>query len=110
GIVITGSVGQLSRTATATVNINAAPDFGITFNQNPVTVSRNQKGQFVINIARTSGFSGNVTVSAPDTKPIKVKITQPAQSTTGTSVAFDFKIKKAAPVGTRQLVFSGRDD
>jgi hypothetical protein len=110
GIIITGSVGQLTRTATATVNINAAPDFGITFNQNPITVSRNQKGQFAITINRTGGFSGNVTVSAPDTKAIKVKITQPSQSTTGTSLAFDFKVKKKAPVGSQQLVFSGRDD
>src|SRR5262249_19968692 len=110
GVVITGSVGQLTRTATATVNINAAPDFGITFGQNPLTVARKQSGSITVNINRTGGFSGNVTVSAPDTKPIKVKITQPTQSTTGTNLSFGFKIKPKASPGTQQLTFSARDD
>jgi uncharacterized cupredoxin-like copper-binding protein len=109
GIIIRGTVGQLSRTATATVNISA-PDFGLFFNPSTVTVSRGQSGQFGVNIRRDSGFTGNVTVTAPDTKAIKVKIKQPVLSTTGTSLNFDFKIKPKAATGTRQLVFSGRDD
>jgi hypothetical protein len=109
GVIITATSGQIVRTATATVNV-VAPDFSLAFNPASVTVARKQKGLFTVNIARTGNFSGNVTVTAPDTKAFKIKLTQTSLSTTGTSVSFNFKIKPTAASGTRQLTFSGRDD
>jgi hypothetical protein len=110
GIIIRGSSGQFARTATATVNVIGVPDFGLAFNPAQISLTRGQKGQFTVNINRTSGFSGNVTVTAPDTKAFKIKLTQPSQSTTGPSVSFDFKVKAKAPSGSQQLIFSGMDD
>ncbi|MEW6737279.1 MAG: sialidase family protein [Acidobacteriota bacterium] len=85
-------------------------DFSLVFNPAQITGQRGQKGQITANISRTGGFSGNVTVTAPDTKAIKVKLTPPSASTTGASVNFSFKIKKKAPTGPQQLTFTGRDD
>jgi hypothetical protein len=109
-ITITGTSGQLVRTQTATVVVSQSPDFALTFNPSTLNVTRKQKGQIVVNINRTGGFTGNVTVIAPDTKAFKIKLTPPTQSTTGTSVSFNFTIKKKAPRGTQQLTFTGRDD
>jgi hypothetical protein len=109
-ITITGTSGQFVRTQVATVNVNAPPDFSLSFNPATLNVTRKQSGQIVATINRTGGFTGNVTVSAPDTKAIKVKLTPPAQSTTGASTSFNFKIKKKAQKGTQQLTFTARDD
>jgi hypothetical protein len=92
------------------LTIKPDPDYSLLFNPNQVTVSRGQAGRFTVIVNRVGGFEGNVTVTAPDTKAIKIKITQPSQSTTGESVSFDFKVKKKAPTGTRQLTFTGRDE
>src|SRR5205085_6310814 len=108
-IVVTGTAGQIVRTKNVTLNV-VSPDFSLVFNPAQVTVSRGQKGQFTATINRTGGFSGNVTVTAPDTKAIKVKLTPPSQSTTGTSVSFSFKVKSAAKAGTQQLTFTAKDD
>src|SRR5207237_5054908 len=103
-ITITGTSEQLVQTQTATVNVNAVPDFALAFNPSTINVSRKQSGQITALINRTGGFTGNVTVTAPDTKSIKVKLTPPSLSTTGSSVSFNFKIKKTASKGTQQLV------
>src|SRR5262249_20523570 len=104
-ITVTGTSGQLGRSATVGLNV-AAPDYSLSFSPAQVTLTRLQKGQFTVDINRTGGFAGNVTVTAPDTKPLKIKITQPSLSTTGTSVSFDFKVKKKAPTGTQQITFT----
>jgi hypothetical protein len=111
-INITGAAGQLARTQTATVTVNAVPtpDFALLFNPSVLNVSRKQSGQITATVSRVGGFTGNVTVTAPDTKAIKVKLTPAVQSTTGTSVSFSFKVKKKAPRGAQQLVFTARDD
>src|SRR5262249_32109378 len=85
------------------------PDFTLSFPTSTLTVSRGQKGQLAVNIDRTGGFAGNVTVSAPDTTSFKIKLTPPSISSTGSGVSFNFKIKKKAPTGSRQLTFTGVD-
>jgi hypothetical protein len=84
-------------------------NFTLAFNPNTVNLPRGQKGQFTVNINRTGGFAGSVTVTAPDTKQFKIKLGQTSLSSTGASVSFDFKIKKTAPTGSRSLMFTGRD-
>jgi hypothetical protein len=86
------------------------PDFGLSADPPSLTASRGQRGQFAIDVARTGGFSGTVTVTAPTTAAIKVKVTPASASTTGDSVTFAFKVKKKARAGTYELTFTGRDD
>lgn len=110
-ITLTGTAGQITRTATATLNVvSATPDFSLGFSQPTITVARKARGQFTVNINRTAGFAGNVTVTAPDTKAAKIKLGTSVLSTTGTSVSFDFKVKKGAPIGTQQLTFTAVDE
>ena len=107
-VMVTGMVGGDSRSRTVTVTVSP-PDFALALDPAALTVSPKQKGSIPISIVRIAGFSGNVTVSAPDTKAIKVKLTPASQSSTGTSVTFDYKVKKKALPGVHELVFAGRD-
>jgi hypothetical protein len=89
-----------------------ATDFSLSFPQNPLTLQRGKTGQFVVNVDRIGGFDGTVMV-APDTSvltnlKIKLKSTS-TQSTSGNMVSFDFKVKKPAPTGSQQVVFTGKD-
>jgi hypothetical protein len=84
--------------------------FAIGFPAGTLVLSRGQKGVLEVRINREQGFAGNVTVTAPYTKPIKIKLTPASGATTGSSVSFNYKIKKKAVVGTYQLVFTGRTD
>jgi hypothetical protein len=93
-----------------TATLAAASDFTLNFNPATVNVTRGQKGQFTANINRIGGFNGNVTINAPDTKALKIKLTPDSQSTTGNSVSFSFNIKKKAATGNQQLTFTARDD
>lgn len=87
----------------------AEPDFSIGLGEPNVIVARRGSGSIVVDVGRTLGFDGNVTVTAPNTKPIKVKLSPAQVSTTGGSVTFDYKVKKKGVVGTHDLVFTGRD-
>lgn len=110
-ITLTGTAGQIVKTATVTLNVTPQPDYSIGFNPATITVARKQKGNFTVNINRVGGFAGNVTVTAPDTKAAKIKLTSPtSQSTTGNSVMFGFKVKNTAARGSQTLVFTARDD
>jgi hypothetical protein len=108
-LVITGNSGGIVKTRNVTLNVTA-PDFGLSFSPAQVNINRGQAGTFTVNINRTGGFSGNVTVTAPDTKALKIKLTQPVQTTTGASVTFNYKVKNRALTGQQQLIFSGKDD
>lgn len=108
-ITITGRSGNLTQTSTVTVNV-ISPDFAIV----PVATSIQQKksATATINITRTGGFSGNVTVSLDANQlsalKLKVKSANPV-ATTGNSVTFSLKAKKT-PTGTQTLTVTGRDD
>jgi hypothetical protein len=108
-VTITGTGGQVVRTATAAVDV-VGPDFELFFDSEVSFVTRGMKGQFGINIRRFGGFAGNVTITAPDTKAIKVKIKNTTLSTTGAGLNFDFKVKKKASVGSYPLTFTGVDE
>lgn len=85
------------------------PDFSLTIEPAALTVNLRQTGSIPVTVERTGGFARSVTIAAPDTKSIKVKLTPKSQSTTGTGVTFDFKVKKKAAPGVYELVFTGRD-
>ncbi len=85
------------------------PDFALALASPTLTVTKGQKGQIEVLVNRVGDFTQEVSVSGPDTKPIKVKLTPPSAATTGSSVTFNFKIKKKAAVGSYDLVFTGID-
>jgi hypothetical protein len=87
-----------------------APDFAISVDPSSLTARRGQKGELAVRVDRVASFDGRVTVTAPDAKAIKVKLTPASGSTTGDAVSFAYKVKKKAQPGTYTLVFSGRDD
>lgn len=109
-VTIVGMAGATVRSQTVIVNVTGGPDFSLSFAQPTLTLSRGQRGTINVNINRSGGFTGNVTVTAPDTKPIKVKLTPPSAASTGASVSFTIKAKAKAVLGSQQLTFMGRDD
>lgn len=98
------------KTGDYTLTYTAGQDFSIAANPGQINATRGAKGNFSININRIGGFSGGVTITPPDTKAIKVKLTPATpQTTTGTSASFSFKVKKNASTGAKTLIFTGQD-
>lgn len=85
------------------------PDFTISFADPNPTVSQGDKGFFVLNINRIGGFTGDVTIEAPDTSADKIKLSPPSTSTSDAMVSFKYKIKRSASTGTKQLIFTATD-
>jgi predicted extracellular nuclease len=86
------------------------PDFALEFDPATVSAQRGTNINVTVKINRTGGFNGNVTVTAPDTAALKIKVKPPSKPTTGDSVKFKLKIKSGAPTGTQQLTFVGKDE
>jgi hypothetical protein len=71
---------------------------------------RGTKVKVTISINRAAGFSGNVTITPPDSaQGVKFKPPDPI-ATTDSSAAFKLKIAATAPTGPQQLVFTGKSD
>lgn len=85
------------------------PDFSIGFPQAVQNITAPGKTNILVNINRTGGFAGAVTVDMPVSDNGKIKVITEAQTTTGNQVTFRFKFKGAAPQGQRQITFTGRD-
>jgi hypothetical protein len=85
------------------------PDFGLSADPSSLTVTKGQRGEVAVTVDALNGFDGRVTVTAPDTRAIKVKMTPAQASTDGGIVTFNYKVKKKAQPGTHELVFTGRD-
>ena len=83
-------------------------DFALSFNGSASAI-RASKLRLTINVHRANGFADSVTVSAPDASALKILAKRDSVSTVGSSVDFVFKIKKSAPRGDHELVFTGRD-
>ncbi len=86
------------------------PDFALFFDPDTVNAQAGTKVRVTVNINRTSGFTGNITVTPPDaTMGIKAK---PSDSitTADNSASFKLKIGGGASVGPHQLTFTGKDD
>jgi hypothetical protein len=62
-ITITGVSGSLTHGATATLVVNAAPDFSISATPSSATVSAGASASYTVNIARSGGFAGSVALS-----------------------------------------------
>lgn len=86
------------------------PNFTLASQPRVVNALRGEKVAVAIGINRFNNFSGTVTVSAPDTSSLKIKVKNSAISTTEDSVTFILKIKGSAPAGNHALSFLGKDD
>jgi uncharacterized delta-60 repeat protein len=86
------------------------PDFKLQIDAGTVEASRGKKLKVNVEIGRVGGFAGNVIVSAPDANVSDMTISPNPASTTGSKIKFKIKIKNSAPVGPRQITFTGRDE
>jgi uncharacterized delta-60 repeat protein len=86
------------------------PDFALSTGATIINAARGSKVKLSIQIDHLNGFTGSITVRAPDTSNLKIVIPEPVQTTTSTSVDFKLKVKKGTPAGNHQLVFTGKDD
>ncbi|HWX42418.1 MAG TPA: SBBP repeat-containing protein [Blastocatellia bacterium] len=86
------------------------PDFSLSFAQ-PVIMTTGGKSRVTLDITRTNGFTGNVTIGAPMNTPRGVIVVlDPSTPVSGDSLGFKIKVKGSAEVGTDLLVFTGVDD
>ena len=92
------------------LRLSTGPDYALGFDSSTVTIQLGTKMNVDININRRGGFSGNVTVTAPDVKAQKIKVKPGSKSTTGNSLSFKVKVKGSASVGSHELIFVGRDN
>ena len=89
---------------------NADLVFSLGFDSPTVTAQPGTKVRVIVNINRSNGFTGNVTVTPPDPAMGIVPKPPDAIATTDTKVTFKLKIKGGAPLGPHQVTFTGRDD
>jgi hypothetical protein len=76
-----------------------------------VRIRRGRDREVRIIIERDEASSGRVTVAPPDASAIGVKVKPSSRaSRAGRRVEFTVKVMRDAPAGTRQLVFTGRDE
>jgi streptogramin lyase len=93
-----------------TFTIEAGPDFTISLEESTVNATPGTKVKVHININRTGGFAGSVTITPPDSAGgIKSK-PKDATTTTDSSVSYKLKVGDGATPGPHQFVFKGTDD
>jgi len=86
------------------------PDFSLSFDQSSVSGQVGTKARVTVNINRTNGFAGNVTVTPPPPSGgIKAKPADPI-TTTDSSASFKMKIGGGVAPGSYQLTFTATDD
>jgi hypothetical protein len=86
------------------------PDFGLAPEINNTVATRGKKKKVSININRSNGFDGIVTVTAPDLETLNIKVKGPSSiATTGSTARFKLKVTDSAPTGNHLLLFVGRD-
>jgi hypothetical protein len=84
--------------------------FGIRVEVPVLNVRRGDRGTLAVRIERTGGFTGPVTISAPDGSAVKIRITPDSSGPVTTDrFEFSYKIKKKARSGTYQLAFIAQD-
>jgi hypothetical protein len=114
-VPVAATTGPISVAATGGLATSAGnftvdvPGFTINLDPAQLTITRAQSATVNVNILRGGGFAGKVTVSVPDTTALKIKFAVTSQATKGPSLSFTFKVKRGAPVGMQQIIFTGQD-
>jgi uncharacterized delta-60 repeat protein len=86
------------------------PDFTLSLDRESLVVEHGDKTKVKVNVNRTGGFSGRVTVSSRGAEAINVVVKPDSITTDEDRVKFKLKIKGSAPTGIQQFVFVGEDD
>jgi Domain of unknown function DUF11 len=96
-------------TATAHSRATVGPDFSISFDSPTVTAQAGTKARVTVNINRTGGFTGSVTVTPPPAaNGIKAKPADPI-TTTDSTATFKMKIGGGVSPGQYPLTFTAQD-
>jgi len=87
------------------------PDFSLGVDSPTVTAERGTKARILVLINRTGGFTGNVSLTFPESLPEGVR-PKPAVpiTTTEDSATLKLKVKGGATPGSYQITITGRDD
>ncbi|MEW6734753.1 MAG: SBBP repeat-containing protein [Acidobacteriota bacterium] len=88
--------------------IGITPDYSISLSPATATVTRGKNVQITVNIDRSLGFTGNVTITPSGGKKLAFKPTSGA--TTQANIKFTIKAKMKAKLGPQQIVFTASDD
>ena len=85
-------------------------DFSLGFDEPTITASAPSKVTATVDISRTGGFTGNVTVTPVSLLPRGLKLTGLPGATTGNSLTFKFKLKGNLAPGNYPVNFIGKDE
>jgi uncharacterized delta-60 repeat protein len=85
------------------------PGFSLSFADSSITVARGKKDTVQLNVTRTGGFTGDVTITGPNPAVTGLKVTNLPLSISGGSGNFTIKVKSGAAIKTDQLTFTGTD-
>jgi len=111
-VLITATAGPVIHTTGVTLVVSATQtsDFSLAFDSPTVTAQAGTKARVTVNIVRTGGFTGNVTITPPPpANGIKAKPPDPIP-TTDASVVFKFKVGGGVTPGQYPLTFTAKDD
>lgn len=89
---------------------DAEPGFALALNPTTINAERGTKVRVTLNINRTGGFAGNLTITPSDTSALNIRVTPDSVSTTDATASFRVKIKGNASSGLQQITFTGKDD
>jgi hypothetical protein len=89
---------------------NTEPDFALEFSSSTENMAPGARAKVVLNIARLGGYIGNVTVTAPDTSALDIRIIPDSVTTTADSVKFKIKVRGDTPPGSHPLVFAAQSE
>ena len=105
-ITLTYAAGNLVKTLTIDVTVNAAPDFDIKVNPSTLTVQPGATASVQVTVTGINNFNGAVSITAPSTPDV---IFSPATFTLspGGSQTVTLTIGASATPGTRPLQFTG---
>jgi endoglucanase len=107
-VTVTGTSGTLTRTTpiSLTVSQPATPDFALTPSPTSMTLARGASGTSTINIARSGGFTGGVTLSASGL-PAGVTAGFSTNPATGASSVLTLAASSAAALGAATVTVTG---
>jgi uncharacterized delta-60 repeat protein len=107
-IVATGDLNDDTNIVVA--RYNTEPDFALSFSQPTETMIAGTKAKVTLSIARRGGYSGNVTITPPDTSALGIRIAPNPVAATGDWVTFKIKVRGDTPLGSHDMVFAGQND
>jgi photosystem II stability/assembly factor-like uncharacterized protein len=84
------------------------PAYALAFAPGAVEVSRGGKAEVTLAVQRRDGFAEPVTILAPSTRALGLKVKPGRTASTGTSVRVTVKAKASARPGSYDLAFSAR--